>query len=93
MLINCLGTDSNFKKMEMLVLHRTFLFNLVLLLLYHAYNDCIIKFYFSTLGLAGIITGTVIHSIYKYPETGKKILVASTISGQNYYQLESICIM
>ena len=35
-----------------------------------------------TLGLAGIVTGTVIHSIYKYPETGKKVLVVSTLSGK-----------
>ena len=45
--------------------------------------------FFNTIGLTGIITGTVIHSIYKYPETGKKVLVVSTISGQN--RLESLC--
>ena len=33
------------------------------------------------LGLAGIVTGTVIHSIKKYPETGKKTFVASCLSG------------
>ena len=32
-------------------------------------------------GLAGITTGTVIHSIYNYPETGKKTLIVSTLSG------------
>lgn len=32
-------------------------------------------------GVAGIVTGTVIHSIYQYPETGKKTLVVSTLSG------------
>lgn len=45
--------------------------------------------FFNTIGLTGIITGTVIHSIYKYPETGKKVLVVSAISGQN--RLESLC--
>lgn len=32
-------------------------------------------------GITGIATGTVIHSIHKYPETGKKTLVLSTMSG------------
>jgi hypothetical protein len=43
------------------------------------FQNCHVRF--SLLGLAGITTGTVIHSIYKYPETGKKTLIVSTLSG------------
>ena len=41
----------------------------------------ILKLLSITIGLAGVVTGTVIHSIKKYPENGKKTLVVSCLSG------------